>query len=107
MIDSSSRFALLGAALPPSGIPDERVSVSYASSENIVEIKVDHEKAPSGFVLITQVTAIFPQTCPISHLLGDPDGEEIEALGRQIYGSAPLLTWQGSRIRSPVSRPMV
>ena len=36
-----------------------QVSVSYASSEIIVEIIVIAEKCSSGFVLITQVRALF------------------------------------------------
>jgi hypothetical protein len=48
------------AGHPSNGIPDGRMSMTYASSENIVEIKVEHEKSPSGFVLITQITALFP-----------------------------------------------
>ena len=37
-----------------------RVSVSYASSEIIVEIIVIAEKCSFGVVLITQVKALFP-----------------------------------------------
>jgi hypothetical protein len=43
-------------------VPDprpKRVSISYASSEIIVEIIVIAEKCSSGFVLITQVKARF------------------------------------------------
>ena len=37
-----------------------QVSIPYASSEIIVEIIVIAEKCSSGFVLITQVKALFP-----------------------------------------------
>jgi hypothetical protein len=59
MIDLSPGRAPEGL-LP--AVPDprpKRASISYASSEIIVEIIVIAEKSSSGFVLITQVKALF------------------------------------------------
>jgi hypothetical protein len=56
---SSLPIVPLRACHPRYEIPQDQASVSYASSENIVEIIVIAEKLSSGFFLITQVTGVF------------------------------------------------